>query len=54
MRKKFHAQCKAAGIPGKMVILNIKTRWNSIYEMLTRARELKEVNLINNFSFKYK
>lgn len=27
-----------------MVILDVKTRWNSTYDMLVRANELKEVN----------
>jgi len=46
MREKFIAQCKAAGISDKVVILDVKTRWNSTFDMLTRARELKEVSLI--------
>jgi len=29
-----------------MVILDVRTRWNSTFEMLVRARELKEVRLI--------
>jgi hypothetical protein len=33
-----------------MVILDVKTRWNSTFDMLVRARELKEVSLIFNFS----
>ena len=32
-----------------MAILDIKTRWNSTFDMLVRARELKEVG----FFFKY-
>ena len=28
-----------------MVILDVKTRWNSTYDMLVTARELKEVSL---------
>jgi len=28
-----------------MVILDVRIRWNSTFEMLVRARELKEVRL---------
>jgi hypothetical protein len=47
MRKKFIAQYKAAEISDKMIILDVKTWWNSTFDMLTRARELKEVSLIS-------
>ena len=29
-----------------MVILDVKTRWNSTYDMLVRANELKEVKFV--------
>ncbi|CAB4487609.1 unnamed protein product [Rhizophagus irregularis] len=41
-REKFSAQCKVADIPDKMVILDVRTQWNSTFDMLVRARELKE------------
>ncbi|CAB4391844.1 unnamed protein product [Rhizophagus irregularis] len=41
-REKFSAQCKVADIPNKIVILDVRTRWNSTFNMLVRARELKE------------
>ena len=44
-REKFSAQCRAANIPDKMVILDVRTRWNSTFDMLVRTNELKEVNL---------
>ena len=42
--KEIHSKCIVVGILNKMVILDVKTRWNSTYEMLIRARELKEVS----------
>jgi len=36
-------------ITNKMVILHVRTRWNSTFDMLVRARELKEVSLIITF-----
>ena len=36
-------------ITNKMVILDARTRWNSTFDMLVRARELKEVSLIITF-----
>jgi hypothetical protein len=29
-----------------MVILDVRTRWNSTYDMLVRAEKLKEVSLL--------
>jgi len=43
-RDKFLAQCNVANIKKKMVILDVRTRWNSTFDMLVRARELKEVS----------
>jgi hypothetical protein len=36
-----------------MVILDVRTRWNSTYEMLVRAAVLKEVNKFIYFNFIY-
>ena len=44
-REKFSAQYRAANISDKIVILNVRTQWNSIFDMLVKANELKEVNL---------
>jgi hypothetical protein len=44
MREKFLAQCKVANISNKMVILDVRTRWNSTFDMLVRARELRIVS----------
>ena len=43
--EKFSAQCRAANIPDKMVILDVRTWWNSTFDMLVRVNKLKEVNL---------
>jgi Tat protein secretion system quality control protein TatD with DNase activity len=43
--EKFRAQCKVANVPKLNVILDVRTRWNSTYDMLARARKLKEVSL---------
>jgi len=42
---KFSAQCAAFKIKDKKLILDVKTRWNSTYDMIVRARELQEVTL---------
>ncbi|GES98553.1 zinc finger BED domain-containing protein RICESLEEPER 2-like [Rhizophagus clarus] len=47
--EKFRAQCKVANVPNLNVVLNVRTRWNSIYDMLVRARKLKEpLNTLSN------
>ncbi|GBB94329.1 hypothetical protein RclHR1_23330001 [Rhizophagus clarus] len=46
---KFKAQCKAANVPNLNVMLDVRTRWNSTYDMLVRARKLKEpLNTLSN------
>ena len=40
-------QCEVAKLPCKELILDIKTRWNSTYNMIERCCELREVSLIN-------
>ncbi|CAG8796190.1 12516_t:CDS:2, partial [Dentiscutata erythropus] len=41
-RERFMRQVKAAGLENCNLILDIKTRWNSTYEMLVRALEMHE------------
>ncbi|CAB5193101.1 unnamed protein product [Rhizophagus irregularis] len=46
---KFKAQCKVANVPNLNVILDVRTRCNSTYDMLVRARKLKEpFNILSN------
>jgi hypothetical protein len=40
-------QCEAVSKPHKELILDVKTRWNSTYNMIERCCELREVSLIN-------
>ena len=44
-REKFAAQCNIAKIKSKELILDVKTRWNSTYGMITRALELSGVSI---------
>ncbi|CAB5194151.1 unnamed protein product [Rhizophagus irregularis] len=46
---KFKAQCKVANVSNLNVILDVRTRWNSTYDMLVRTRKLKEpLNILSN------
>lgn len=45
-RDKFTSQCRACNINPKMVILDVKTRWNSTFHMINQALELIEVGII--------
>jgi hypothetical protein len=38
-------QCEAAHIPSKELILDVRTRWNSTFNMIERCFELREVNI---------
>jgi hypothetical protein len=40
-REEFKGQCGECGTPRKEVILDTRTRWNSTYAMIERARELR-------------
>ncbi|CAB4443314.1 unnamed protein product [Rhizophagus irregularis] len=48
-QEKFQAQCRVANISKLNVILDVCTRWNLTYDMLVRARILKEpINTLSN------
>ena len=48
-REKFHLYCINAGKEPLELILDVKTRWNSTYDMMDRALKLREVlfNILN-------
>src|SRR3954467_13586429 len=46
MRKRFALCCTTLEQKSKIVILDVKTRWNSTYDMIKRALELSEVSYI--------
>jgi phage anti-repressor protein len=41
-RQKFLTACKSTGTKELMLILDIKTRWNSTYEMIQRGILFKQ------------
>lgn len=41
-RELFFRQCIVAGIASKIVIRDVRTRWNSTHAMIDRAKELRE------------
>lgn len=47
-REKLAAQCSVANIKSKELVLDVKTRWNSTYAMITRALELSEVRILRS------
>jgi hypothetical protein len=40
----FHDRCVEIGLQPLNLILDVKTRWNSTFEMLTRAVQLRTVS----------
>jgi hypothetical protein len=42
-RAKFAETCRIQGLKEKNLILDVKTRWNSTYDMMKRALEMKKV-----------
>ncbi|CAB4495821.1 unnamed protein product [Rhizophagus irregularis] len=41
-REKFSRQCEAAHLSDKELVVDVKTRWNSTFEMIKRSLELRE------------
>lgn len=54
-RERFCQQCKAVNVKELQLIPDIKTRWNSTYDMIERAIFLREVKriYINYIDFYY-
>ena len=45
-REKFSKQCKASDLKNLELIRDVVTWWNSTFDMLDRAYELREVSFI--------
>ena len=43
-REKFSKSCVMENLELKELIIDVVTQWNSTYEMIIRARELKEMS----------
>ena len=43
-REKFARSCVMENLESKELIIDVATRWNSTYEMIVRARELREMS----------
>ncbi|GBB93629.1 hypothetical protein RclHR1_02200010 [Rhizophagus clarus] len=46
-KEKFARQSEAAGLKELNLILGVRTKWNSTYDMLVRALEIREVSISN-------
>jgi hypothetical protein len=45
-REKFSKQCKTSDLKDLQLIRDVATRWNSTFDMLDRAYELRQVSFI--------
>lgn len=45
-RQKFSKQCKASDLKDLQLIRDVATRWNSTFDMLDRAYELRQVSFL--------